>query len=364
VVIAPNELKVAQDPTASGDTLLTRKYTAYEAPVGAGRKVQVADGGFQANYLARFQLVLDGSECSAKPPILQVLCQGDIELLQVSNPTIECSSTTTSSVDGFGSGFECKNTCSGFAACSDIWLTQGSPGDGSHGEIYYACSGGSVNDVDSQFRYLASEDNSCGLSTLIPNRIYHVAKLGILCSDEQVYNFGEAYFECGAPSTGRDFFNNNQYTCFTGKNCGGSDCIIDIDDMVVEVDLNVLDCIQGFDYDTDELPEPDLVDRPAGSYTAKFSLNWGLLQSALNCDTVVPQIFITCTNGILDDDVETLYATTSCEKISASSMVCSDSDSSNYLSFVIGQDYTGVSYVRISISHIIPGLVYIPSPLF
>jgi len=295
------------------------------------RSLQTAK--YRVNYQARFQWLLENS-CGGPNPIINVLCLGKIELLGTSHPTIVCEPLGEPTADGFN-GYQCKMTCADRAACKNVWLST-NINNGPFGEIFFQCEGEEVIDVDGAMQFLGSEGNTCSSNILGDGRNVHVAQLGVFCAEK--YNYANsAFFECDINDANRAY---GGYTCLAGDNCGGVECTRDIDTVNVHVDhFRLGECIQSLD--GSELPEPvepALVQRPAGTYSAKFRADWSLKLSSC-CTGKFPTILVECTNGEISD-VKTIFGTTSCVVISSTSINCTESDSDTFLG-----SYSGVEFV-------------------
>ena len=256
--------------------------------------------------------------------------------MSTSDPTIVCEPLSNEAVEGFN-GYQCRTTCSDREACSDIWLAT-NINDGPFGKIFFQCEGDNVVDVDAAVQYLGSEGNTCGSNVWGDGRSFHVVQLGVFCPETQEFNYGNsAFFECDINDINGAY---GGYTCLAGDNCNGVECTRDIDTVTMEVDhFRLGDCIQSLDgSEIPEPEEPELVTRPAGTYSAKFRADWQL-DLASFCTGKRPNIFVECTNGGISD-VQTISDTTTCEVTSTSSINCTESSDDTF----VGR-FSGVEFV-------------------
>lgn len=167
------------------------------------------------------------------------------------------------------------------------------------------------------------------------------SQLGVFCPSENDFVYGDYLFECDA-NDGNGRYTNN-YSCLTGFNCEGSKCSgRDIDTVTINADhFRFGDCVQSLD--GSPLPEPDepeLIQRPAGTYSARFRADWEL-DLGVSCSGKFPALLMECTNGEISSP-ETVYDTTNCEIVSATAINCTESESETFV-----DNFSGVSFVRI-----------------
>lgn len=149
------------------------------------RELQTAK--YRANYEARFMHLLEGT-CGGPFPLINVLCIGTFELLGTSDSSILCE-PLQENVEGFN-GYQCRMTCSDRPACRNVWLNEDSLESGPFGEIYFACEGDELADVDATMQYLGSEGNSCNSNILGDGRNFHIRyerKRNCLCSAVELH---------------------------------------------------------------------------------------------------------------------------------------------------------------------------------
>ena len=76
-----------------------------------------------------------------------------------------------------------------------------------------------------KFAYELGTGGPCSGANLLDGRNYHVAQLGVYCSNIDAFNFGDYYFEC---SGGLVIHGKSQvFTCLWGRNCKGNSCSVD-----------------------------------------------------------------------------------------------------------------------------------------
>jgi hypothetical protein len=156
---------------------------------------------FQANYMARFQVLRD-QFCQADSPTIRVECDGtDIRVLNVSHPTIACSTVAETDTEG-KSYISCQNKCVE-DACEDVYLAVGRESeDGIFAAVEFQCAGSIISDVQGSLSIEGNADQYCAGSVQEYNRIFHFAQLGVECpgssdSTSTNYVYDDFYFECG-----------------------------------------------------------------------------------------------------------------------------------------------------------------------
>lgn len=288
---------------------------------------------YRANYQARFQWLLEGT-CGGPNPLINVLCKGTFELLDVSDSSIVCE-PLDEPVAGFN-GYQCRMTCTDREDCSDVWLSTNVE-TGPYGEIFFQCEGDEPADVDGAVQYLGSEGNTCSYNVWGDGRSFHVAQLGVFCPEEAEYNFQDYYVECGFNNLNKKI--GGRYTCMMGDNCGGFSCTRDIRTVTINVDhFRLGTCIQSLD--GSELPDPvqpELIERQPGTYSARFQANWQL-DLDVSCTGEFPIIVMECANG----DISNVNTIPSCEITSPSSMNCTESDEATFV-----DEFSGVEFVSV-----------------
>lgn len=310
-----------------------------------GRNLQTAN--YRANYVGRFQYLVD-SFCSGPYPVLQAFCKGSIEVLATSDPSISCEPLPFGTQEGFQGAVQCTNSCTDNAACSNIWLESGSITGGAFGSIFFQCEGDDPTDVDGAFAYEDSGDGSCTVGSFFDDgRNFHVAQMGIFCSDPTLvtggeYNYGDFYFECGSDNFSGLF--DLGYSCYHGRNCKGSACTVEYDRLVVSVDVDRLDCIQSLDgTPVPPIPAPEIPERLPGEYKARFQANWQL-DTDFSCTGKFPTIIVQCTNGDISI-ADTVFDTTTCTMVGNNKIECIESESAAFV-----DRYSGVVVVSICVA--------------
>jgi hypothetical protein len=314
------------------------------------RALQDANFTYTANYTAQFQYFRDVL-CQGPAPVIQVACLGpNIRLLNTSDPSIVCS--TPFIADNGWSTIECNNTCASDAACEGVYLNIGGniqDVDGPYGKIRFECEGDELYTVDAYVAYLGGGNGACaGSSSGVDTHNFHVARMGVSCPTEfgsREYVFDDFFFECNLWSIPGDGNPGDVYTCYHGDTCGGTECIVDFNDLRINADVpNFLDkkCIETA---VPVTPTPAPVLNPSQSqlytYSAKFEAAWGLLidpVSVLSCSGNTPTVRMTCRNGDITF-VNSTYTTVNCDAVSPGVMECTD-NSSNFVN-----QFTGVVYV-------------------
>jgi len=299
----------------------------------------------EAIFRGRFQY-LTGGICSGPPPVLLCKCAtgSSIEVLETSHATINCTEVGDETA-------ECINTCTG-DECSEIWADSDSPIDGVFGNITFACRGESV---DAQFVYEDSGDGACSIGGF-DRRNFHLAQLGISCSDNDDFVFDGNSFECtsGEALDAGGLISTRQpdgiYTCGSGVSC--SDCTVDFDPVIIDVDEHRLrkECITSLDGEPiPDLSAPDPSPYPPGEFEVDFQADWATAFVAKRgpCDVLDaagPTVTLKCENGSIQL-IETLFDTVECTADGDDNLICSEPAGESYLSSISNPQYTGAIYV-------------------
>lgn len=301
----------------------------------------------EATYRGRFQY-LTGGICSGPPPVLTCKCASgaSLVLLSTSHPTIVCTKSDSETA-------ECVNTCTE-SVCSDIWDDSDTPITGVYGNITFSCTGDSV---DAQFVYQDSGNGNCGIGG-IDRRNFHIAQLGIACSDspDGGFLFDGNSFDCTSGESldaGRRVIPASQpdgiYTCAAGASC--SSCTVEFDPVIIDVDEHRLrdECITSLDgMPIPNLSAPDPTPSPPGDYKATFQAEWAVAFVSKNtCDVLTnegPTITLQCLNGGIRL-IGTLESTVQCIRQGGDTLVCTEPSGESYLSSIGSPEYTGVTYV-------------------
>jgi hypothetical protein len=329
---------------------LTTNIAYDDAALGGLQARFLQESTFQANYMARFQVLTDPF-CQPDSPTIRVECSGtDIRVLNVSHPTITCNAMAET--DFYGKSFiSCQNTCVE-DACKGVYLAVDVDSkNGIFGAVEFQCAGGAISDVQASLSFEGNAEQRCGGSVQGYNRIFHVAQLGVACpsgSGNTDYVYEDFYFECDGLDSFFTYQNRKEldgvdlYTCFTGENCDASACSIDIGWLTVQSKLATFQgvCVTPPQAVTTQPPLTD-EDSELKMFTARFEAAWGNLYddvAALWCTNDSPSVQISCRNGPIRFLNAT--ATVECTTLNQSAMECHDSSSAN-----VNDKFTGVSFV-------------------
>ena len=301
---------------------------------------------YRASYLARFQHLVD-PVCEGPNPTIAVFCQGTLTPVSISDSTIECSSLTNS--DGW-EGIMCSNTCGSVSvetSCEDVFLESENIGGDRFGEIVFQCEGADIADVDAYMHYVGGDDGSCIAQTTtsesVPSRNFHVAQLGVQCSEDDTFIFDDTFFECDVYSSTANI--EGMYTCLAGENCAGEDCTTSFRDMYVEADReNFLQCVESVSGAAVPTKTSEIESGPvaAGHYTAVFQARWQLLVDLETCRGEFAPKRISCTNGNIELEGP-LVGDVDCTMINDSELECTDGAAATFVN-----EFSGVRFVSLS----------------
>lgn len=253
------------------------------------RDLQLSNFSYRANYTAQFQYIKD-SVCFGPAPVVQVFCHSpNMHLLGTSDASILCDSPALES-DGWTT-ITCNTTCASDAACQSVYLVQNANiNQGYFGEIRFLCEGDTAYNVDAAMWYNDSGVGGCAGTSNGYSRSYHIARMGVSCptgSGGRNYLFDNFYFHCLGYGNGT--YNaypgegdpGNVYTCYTGKNCNGTECDVNFLRLSIEADLpNFLNsCVETSGAVT-SFPTPapfDFTKSQLHPISARFEAAWGVL---------------------------------------------------------------------------------------
>lgn len=271
------------------------------------RQLQDSSFAYQAKYIANFQ-VLQDDNCLTAKPVIQIACQGYIQVVNTSNPSILCGTFPTIDESGW-SYLRCNNTCSTDSACQDVYLAVGGNSlDGPFGGVEFRCAGDVLEDVEALILIEGRSDGACGLGTSSDSRIFHAAQLGISCPTASGigsdYVYDDFLFECGSGRSGGRAVVGDRYTCFSGGRClAGESCEIEVDPLYMNVSLPAVQtkCVNP----TVPLPAPAPFSPTPNqpqlfSYKARFTAAWSLYSNQTSetaCSSDVATVRIECTNA-------------------------------------------------------------------
>jgi hypothetical protein len=228
--------------------------------------------------------------------------------------------------------------------------------DGPWGNIQFSCSTDLyLSSVAGYLNFTDTGNGTCVVDSTseLVGRNYHVARLGIHCSDIQDYSYDDSFFECNGVSRPLEETKpGNSYMCLNGQRCEGY-CEVDFRNLLIWSDLAYIpkQCFQsltGEDIPTYETQPPNPTEY---LYTAKFAAEWSLNRDdfgiTANCTGSSPLVNITCTNGQIRL-VETIFPTVNCIQVGSSVLECTDSG----LSFLGNSsgNFSGAIYVSTHLS--------------
>jgi hypothetical protein len=306
---------------------------------------------FVANYSAGFQYLRDPL-CFGGSPVFHITCSGtNLTLLGTSDPSINCTELSIPDIAG-ASTLECRSTCSG-TDCGNVYLNDGSVGDGPFASIYFACEGDTVESVVALINFLSDSSGTCSTSSVTPadSRNFHVARLGVSClvGSSLEYVYDDTYFDCGSTDTievinTANIEEGDVYNSGIGKNCRGIECDVPISNLYIFADVPYFlnDCV---DSTVPITPYPTLAPvSPMYEYSAQFQATWGRLfaptTSESACDSDYSAVVLSCGNGASISFVNATDVTMICTPLNESTLRCiGDSN-------VIDNLFTAVAFVR------------------
>jgi hypothetical protein len=299
---------------------------------------------YRVNYKGRFQWFHAGL-CEGPIPVLYAFCHGQLEDVAVSDASIQCNSISTTNVSTAAaamatasSGIECINTCGVDPPCDEVYDETGfSPLDeGIFGEIFFACSGTTIEDVVATFVFgEEEEEGSCRGSFLSTGWNFHATQLGVYCNDnnnddDDPFRHDDYYTSCLSGNAYYDstvgiikqpslsfsipFGEEIHYTCVNGKDCGENDCEFNFSPVMMQTKLANLvqspECITTTITTTDSVTTTmENIDpwnhttsgtadvQQEGIYTTRFQARWDLAKdlSFGNAEMDRFTIVLTCT---------------------------------------------------------------------
>jgi len=332
-----------------------RHFGKYDG-TGGGRRRRIEEKTlYTANYIGRFRLLLDVT-CSASKPTLEISCLngGTLEILRMGHSSLVTLEESTSQV-------LVGSDCTDRADCENVFVSD-LVDDDKYADVYFSCSGDRPEAAQAEIGIPRSDGGvECsGISIWTGTRAFYMLQLGVFCTppDESAvsdgtYYYNSQYFECTDGNTLDEEFTGGKYGCMNGHNCEGLSCTKDfIEPVRIQAELSKFQdqCLSESKVAgnaTSFSPEPQPFKAPAGEYTMRYQALWSFQLDTFWCGGNTPEVKVECLNGGTISLLDTFYDETLCEVLDDSTVQCEETCSS--CSYYINPEYSGVSYVRLSV---------------
>jgi hypothetical protein len=265
-----------------------------------------------------------------------------------------CDATPRNGNDNGWTYIECNNTCASDATCRNVYLTDQSVDTGIMARIDYSCAGNDLDEIDGAVEFVDSGDGLCGAASGAQTRNFHVLRMGVSCpnatgNNQRGYVFDDYYMEC-SPFTASFPFGDNLYTCISGDSCNGMACNVDFDFLTVDADVpsfadRCVESLVPIAPTASPALAPTSDNTGLVTFATTFVASWGLLFDAVSgpvCTGYTPTVQITCLNGnaiALANALSTTMGSMNCTKVETSIMVCTDTNSLDFVNRFSSIDY-------------------------
>ncbi|CAB9515201.1 expressed unknown protein [Seminavis robusta] len=346
---SPTTAETPAPVTPAPIVVMTPAPTETDPPTTAPVAAVVAEAGppappgtpFFVDYQAKIKRIVDDGCDSPEGDSVFVFCdKGSIEIdTDKTSDDIICA--PPEDFTGGGEFAVCLFRCSG-TACDDLYIDRESFQIGSiwvinddWAEIFFRCTGDSVDSVDASYLMFGSDDGgetgSCTADAGAGQNLL-LAELNVVCPNEDTgaleLQNSHAYSECDFGVIPLPV--NGNYTCVTGRWCTNRACLVEYEDMEVQAEHhNFQQCIQtdpaGFsvpapviEFDDDELvPE-------AGQYSVQFQAGIEFDYDEDNCEVQNSGVRLTCVDGTIQlINAESGFL---CETVSDSVIECAETE--------------------------------------
>ncbi|CAB9511532.1 expressed unknown protein [Seminavis robusta] len=282
--------------------------------------------------------------CSGPPPTVELVCDGEIQVTQVSDPSIVC----TPNVDG--TSVTCVTICDETSNCDQSYVYLESSSiegpDAQFAEIQFDCRGDVLGDIEASLTFLGGSAGSCDSADDVN---VHVAQLGIDCGSGSTssFSFDDKDFECGLGNAVDKL--EDRYSCKTANTpiCSSStstDCLVEFDDLFLasdHVNFDYQACVQAFNgatFPADDTRTTTIETQQPGKFSAVFEAKWQLALDTTVCGGDYTGRRLSCLNGNITL-VETLQDTVSCSSVSDNILECEDTAATHFVN-----GFTGVAF--------------------